>query len=282
MMRAQGGDKPDFGPFEDDYKGYDLAEEDGSRGPLILGLAVTVVLIFAAVVWNTYRQGVRPDGDRLPIIAAEAGDYRRAPEDRGGAETPGMDRRIYDQMDGGVPIVAAAVRGSEAAGPEARDRFLDGGPPMELRPGLSDEPGPIIVEPAPPVQVVDPTPSEPERSADVEPSAAESVTRPEPAAIEAAEPALPIGRFAFDASGAFLVQIAALRSEAAAVRAWDDALAGAPDIFAGAERRIQRADLGARGVFYRLRAGAFATRANASEFCAAVKANGASCIVVQE
>lgn len=33
-------------------------EEDAARGPLILALAVGVLLVFGAVVWNTYRQGI--------------------------------------------------------------------------------------------------------------------------------------------------------------------------------------------------------------------------------
>ena len=45
---------------------------------------------------------------------------------------------------------------------------------------------------------------------------------------------------------------------------------------------IERADLGARGVFYRLRAGAFGSREGASDFCDAYKSTGGDCIVVRE
>jgi len=48
----------------------------------------------------------------------------------------------------------------------------------------------------------------------------------------------------------------------------------------GTEKRVQRADLGARGVFYRLQVGAFDTRDNASAFCNHLKSRGGDCIVV--
>jgi hypothetical protein len=54
----------------------------------------------------------------------------------------------------------------------------------------------------------------------------------------------------------------------------------APDLFIGANLDIQRADLGAKGVFYRLRVGTFPDRDAAKEFCADVKAAGKDCMVV--
>jgi len=76
------------------------------------------------------------------------------------------------------------------------------------------------------------------------------------------------------------VQIAALRSEEAAETAWKRVTASAPELYYGATKIIQRADLGSEGVFYRLRVGAFADRSEASAFCDAIKDAGANCIVV--
>jgi cell division septation protein DedD len=87
-------------------------------------------------------------------------------------------------------------------------------------------------------------------------------------------------RFEFVANGDYLVQIAALRSEAAAETAWKRLSSSAPELYYGATKVIQRADLGSEGVFYRLRAGAFANRSEASAFCDAIKEAGANCIVV--
>jgi hypothetical protein len=83
----------------------------------------------------------------------------------------------------------------------------------------------------------------------------------------------------FVASGPFLAQLAALQSEAAVDQAWRRLSSRAPQLFAHARLDVQRADLGQRGVYYRIRAGYFADRANASRFCERVRQMGQDCIV---
>ena len=78
------------------------------------------------------------------------------------------------------------------------------------------------------------------------------------------------------------LQISAVRSEDAANEAWSRLAQRHPEIFAGARKSVERADLGARGVFYRLRAGSFETREAASRFCDAYKQAGGDCIIVRE
>lgn len=81
------------------------------------------------------------------------------------------------------------------------------------------------------------------------------------------------------ASGPYVVQLAALRSEAAAEQTWARFSSRAPDLFAGAALNIEQADLGARGIYYRVRAGYFADRNNASAFCEHIRRMGEDCIV---
>jgi cell division septation protein DedD len=81
------------------------------------------------------------------------------------------------------------------------------------------------------------------------------------------------------ASGNYVVQLAALRSEDAAEQTWRRFSSRAPDLFEGAELNVERADLGARGVYYRVRAGYFADRDNASAFCERIRRMGEDCIV---
>ena len=92
MSRSGSSPNFDFGPYEDEYRGFDVREDDSGRGPLILFLALGVLLIFAAVVWNTYRQGVRPSEGGLPVIAGDEGPYKRVPEERGGSEVAGQGK----------------------------------------------------------------------------------------------------------------------------------------------------------------------------------------------
>jgi hypothetical protein len=81
------------------------------------------------------------------------------------------------------------------------------------------------------------------------------------------------------ANGAFVAQVAAIRSQGAVADVWRRIAAQSPALFARARPDIERADLGAGGIYYRVRAGYFADRANASLFCDRVRALGQDCIV---
>jgi hypothetical protein len=287
MMNRGSHERFDFGPSDDQYRGFEMGEEESARGPLILALAAGVLIVFAAVVWNTYRQGVRDGSGGVPLITADAGPYKRKPDNPGAEKTPGLDARFYDEMDG-----------SERADPDEAEppadyggEILQGGPPLELRPelddGLSDpETGMpnALSEEVRRLARLDGRPDDESESESVDVAAIAETPLPAPAPepAEPAEVAEPETLFDFDPRGGYLVQIAAFREQTAAERAWNAAMSSHGDIFAGARQDIQRADLGARGVFYRLRVAAFPTRSAASEFCGALKQAGRDCIVVRK
>jgi cell division protein FtsN len=52
-----------------------------------------------------------------------------------------------------------------------------------------------------------------------------------------------------------------------------------PGILGGQEPNIVRADLGAKGVYYRARVGPMATRDQAVSLCESLRAGGGDCIV---
>ena len=266
----------DTAPYEEEYRGFEIRDDESARGPLILTLALGVLIVFGAVVWNTYRQGVRPQDGALPMVVAEAQPYKRVPDDRGGVQIEDLDRRLYDVIDG-------SERGPEPTRvASTSEGFLRGGPPKDLRPaGSQDVPA---AESLPPIEEADPAPVQQAETATVEPQPEQGAAAelPQTPAMPEPEPAEPASRFAFAEGGEYLVQISALRSEAAAAEAWKKARRSNPDIFEGASMSIERADLGAKGVFFRLRAGAFGSREGASDFCAALKAEGGDCIVVRE
>lgn len=112
----------------------------------------------------------------------------------------------------------------------------------------------------------------------------ETVT-PEEAAIAAAEvppvagPPQLSAAPQFAGNGPFVAQLAALQSEAAVDPAWRRLSSRAPQLFASAQLDVERADLGQRGIYYRVRAGYFADRANAARFCDRIRQMGQDCIV---
>ena len=284
-MGRSRSERGNYAPFDDDYRGFEIRDDETARGPLILALAIGVLLVFGAVVWNTYRQGVRSSGAGIPSVIADAQPYKRTPEDRGGVAVPDTDKRFYDQMDASDRPESTDT--SIADFEDARStEFLQGGPPTELRPGIeSDAANETDPENGMPNIVADQVralANLDERPAGSDEDVAIASTNPAPMPM-AAGPMVnsqAMSEFEFSDNGAFLVQIAAFRSEEAAESAWRKASGSRPDIYQGASKHIQRADLGAKGVFYRLRVGAFDERSEATAFCTTLKSAGENCIVV--
>lgn len=79
----------------------------------------------------------------------------------------------------------------------------------------------------------------------------------------------------------YRVQIAALRSEELAADYWQRASTRRPVLMAGIVNYIQRVDLGAKGIYYRVQLGNFEDRSSASGFCDQLKETELSCYVVK-
>ncbi|MEM7768206.1 MAG: SPOR domain-containing protein [Pseudomonadota bacterium] len=298
-----------FEPSDDAYRGFDLSEdEETARGPLILTLALGVLIVFTAVVWNTYRQGIREPGE-VPLIRAETTPYKTAGDDTGTAHINGLGETIYRQFEAGPDDEAPALRTGDdpyqvadtGIGTGTGEESLQGGPAIDLIESLGSSAG--SEEAATPRQdqlralaelATDAlsdlnrgeTSAAPSAAAATPPPAT-SATAPPPPAPEPAptpestpEPAAPTPATGLTPNGAYLVQLAAFRSAEAANTGWTAITAELPGLFTGTDKRVQRADLDAKGVFYRLQVGAFDTRTNATAFCAQLKAAGRDCIVV--
>ncbi len=291
-MAEMSFDRPGFS-FDDldeleGERDFPVREDAGGRGPLILALAGGVLVVFGAVVWNTYSGGVRTNDGDLPVLLAEKSDYKT--KGPGAQVEPDQPRRVYRQIETLPEERVVPARVTVPGAPVERDVRLAGEPPMDLRPGSDpDAAAPPLRDKAEPDPLVSPAPSE------IVPEVPETSERTELAEVPSirtdrldAEPETtpqsrsgPEPRFAFSADGNYLVQVAALRSEDSAEEAWSKLSVTHGEILEGATRYIQRADLGAKGVFFRLRAGRFQDRSEAVSFCDALKADGGSCIVVE-
>jgi len=82
------------------------------------------------------------------------------------------------------------------------------------------------------------------------------------------------------ASGAYVVQVSAQRSEGEAQSAYQSLQTKYPGVLGGRNASIKRVDLGDKGgVFYRAQVGSFATSEQATTFCNSLKDAGGQCIV---
>ena len=79
-------------------------------------------------------------------------------------------------------------------------------------------------------------------------------------------------------SGGVFVQVSAQKSEDAAKSTYRELQVKFPNILGKLDPNILRADLGDKGVYYRVRVGPFAS-ADAQKICGNYKAAGGDCII---
>jgi hypothetical protein len=75
------------------------------------------------------------------------------------------------------------------------------------------------------------------------------------------------------------VQVSSQRSEADAQAAFRALRAKFPNQLGGREPIVRRADLGAKGIYYRAMVGPFASMEEAAGMCSNLKAAGGTCLV---
>jgi hypothetical protein len=80
-------------------------------------------------------------------------------------------------------------------------------------------------------------------------------------------------------TGGLMVQLSSHKSESDALASFRSLQSRFPDELGGRQGVVRRADLGAKGVFYRAMVGPFASAHEANQFCANLKAAGGSCVV---
>jgi hypothetical protein len=272
---------PDRGVYEpgDDVRVFDGSEDDedveGSRLPLLIVLALLVLAMFAGVVWLAYTQGVARGRTETPVLTAQNGPARTAPQNAGGAQEPYKGFKIYEQPAPPDDAADATTTPSVAA-PAAKPAPV----PAPSRPVAAVAPSPAApastskmaaATPAPvkavPLAVKPPAPVMVKKV--LPPTAAPRVAAAKPAPVPA--PAT--------ASGAFALQIGAYKSPAEAEAAWKAYEAKHGALLAGASNEVQRADLGDKGIWYRLRLTGFPSKDVASAMCDRLKADGGGCFL---
>ena len=306
----------DRGVYEpgDDVRVFDGSEDDedveGSRLPLLIVLALLVLAMFAGVVWLAYTQGVARGRTETPVLTAQNGPARIAPQNPGGAEQPYKGFKIYEQPappDDDVDTAtttsdtpAASVAPPPATAPKP---VAPPAPVAAPRPVAAAGPAPkpaavaIAAKPEPKVAALAPAPAKPAPVA-ANPAAPVVVKKelPAPAAVAPVAPATAAPRSlalvppvtpappaaagpAPVAAGGAILQIGAYKSQAEADGAWKAYKAKHAALLNGAAEEVQRADLGDKGTWYRLRIVGFPSKDVASAMCDRLKADGGGCFV---
>jgi hypothetical protein len=140
----------------EDVRVFDGSEDDedveGSRLPLLIVLALLVLAMFAGVVWLAYTQGVARGRTETPVLTAQNGPARIAPQNPGGAEQPYKGFKIYEQPAPPDDKVDTATTTAAPAAPVPAAPVAAAPKPVALAP----PPAPVV--PPKPVAVAAPKP----------------------------------------------------------------------------------------------------------------------------
>jgi cell division septation protein DedD len=257
------------------------------RNRLIAG-GVLVLALAGFWYWSSNGEG---GNETVPVITADGSPEKVKPADEGGLEVPNQDVAILNGENSAAPAQGETVL------PAPEQPATPPAPPAEPAPAATSEAAPATADagaavPSVPAPAVDAIPSVP---APAEPSAATSEATPPaaPATSEAApvpateEPAQTAAAEAAPAAepapaatgGSARIQLAAVKSEAAAQKEWARIQKANPDLLGGLSLHVERFNKTASEVYYRIQAGPLADKAAAKQLCAKLKQKNQACLV---
>ena len=249
--------------------GEDDEEEGGSHLPAVIVIAGLVLAAFGGVVWLAYNNGVARGRADLPAATAQIAANEQPAVAPSSVVIAPKQIKIYQQQAG-----SDDVDQEPATAPPAR--LTKPGAPLALR-SQPTEAKPEVVPPAPnPVAVIQsvlpPAKTTPKPVEQTLPATGA------PAKLVAQAPAKPATLpKATAATGAYVLQIGAYKSQSDADTAWKAFQAKHAALLSGFGPDVRKADLGDKGVWYRLRVGSFADKDAAVAMCDRLKAEGAAC-----
>jgi cell division septation protein DedD len=308
MQNRDSFDDPESaGIFGNIVRALDMRHSFAARKPVWAGgLVVATLAVLGAVLVYTYpREAAERDLAAVPIIRADAGPIKIMPEDAGGMEIAHRDSVVFDTLrpDDGERRVENLL--PEAEQPLPREEMFAGLKTELPDPAVvaGDEEGAVDVTAD---AVEDDEPQDYESVADYEsPAADEAATapaaaakvaasgaplpavKPEPTAKDAAaaaktEPAAGLSLSAKEAgsAGTHFVQLGSVKDESGAKAEWKKLQAAHNGVLGNLDYRVQRADLGARGTFFRIQGGPVG-KSEAEQICKAITSvKPGGCLVV--
>lgn len=265
----------------EDFDDDDGEEERGLSGLVVLLMGVVMLGALASVVWIAYKQGIR-NGQQQASAPYVSADPEPLKIENSVADTAnGGDLTVYDRVGGQetepVEVIAegpeepatrrsgdpigdiAATTGAEGAAAEdlVADRITELARADEQ---LQTDPVAAAPEPVPATRA----------TAASTPTAEPVAAPPKPTVTYRSGGAL---------TGSHLVQIGAFRSQEEADGQWSKLQGKLGAYLDGKANDVERADVGDKGVFYRLRIGPFASADEAKTYCAGLKERGTDCLI---
>jgi len=269
----------------------------------MVGSALLGAVALGGALAFAYKQsGGSMSSGEPPVVQADTRPVKEAPQNAGGKEFPHKNKLIYERLQNGNQPEAErivprqeqlAMPAMPGAGPVAAPPAVatvddpDGGPrrvkTLVVRPDGSVMPPPAAapapapapqqlaaVAPAPQAAPAAPPPAPaaaPAPAADPQPVAAIPTPKPKPAAPPAPRE--------------YVVQVGSKQNQTDALATFADMQQKYPSLLASYRPMVQKANLGAKGIWYRLRIGPIADKSAANKLCGDLKSQGhPDCLVM--
>ena len=297
--------------FNDDYDSSRPSRSEGRSFSVIVGVVLGIVVAGGAG-WYFLRDGggLQFTPGAVGFVKADPTPYKIRPDSPGGMQVENQDKLVYDRVAKGQ-----APNRVESLLPPAEEPKA---PPIKpVEPPKVEAPAPVVVSPPEPpkpaeVAKVEPAKVEtpPPAPKTETPKEEAKPTAPQPDPLAAAVAAATGGRTSATgpiavtpekpstaalapeaqtaavpmpaASGTgFQIQLASVLSEEAAMAEWKRVSGKNKELLGTYSPAVTKADLGDRGVFYRLRVGPLADKAAADALCASLAEAKVGCIAVK-
>lgn len=289
---------------KDDVRVFDGGEDDeaeGSHLPVVIIIAILVLAAFGGVVWLAYNQGVARGRGEIPVQVAanEAGKPAgqiKVYQQPAGAEDEESVQTAPANPQTGEPAVKPAPAPAIVAPPPAPPVQTAAKPPVQVAqavpPALAPvKPQPAKPQPAPQTATAATKPPAPLGLAHPAPPPAAvqkplTIAKQVPAAVTPPpKPVVAVTPKPVEtkpaAAGAYLLQIGAYKSQEEAMAAWKAYAGKHATLLKGFGPDVQRADLGDKGVWYRLRVSSFADKNAAAALCDRLKGENGACFLAR-
>mgnify|MGYP002629577267 CR=1 FL=1 len=252
-----------------------------------------------------------------PLVRAEITPVKIRPDNPGGLQVPNRDKLVYGRMQGAAtseeqtverllaepekPLSAPTETAipTIAKVPKLADvRQAQPPPPPKAPTAASGAKAPLkLSKSSAPIRLDKNIGSKPNKSSDSKPAAI--VSKPKTAVAKPALPSKtvakqvapnpqpiaskisPPAKMKTASRGVYRVQLAAARTEELAQTEWNRVRRRNLDLLGDLGLAITRADLGTKGVFYRVRVGPLADDARARALCGALSKRKIGCLVIK-
>ncbi len=271
---------------------FDDSENETANSPIKLLVAIAGVALIAAFSWFAYKWAKAPSSDTPQIIHAEPGPHKVVPDHRGGINIPYQDKLIYNRIgDSTTDDPAERLLPPPEQPAMMQNQAVDANPNMNMAqpqaPINNGQPLPqngmqqqYLQQP----QVVNP--QHPVAPDQVQPPVQPQVMQPQamqtPKAFENteidSEPTIKKTKSVESISGNYFVQLATVKSEAAALKEWKRLQT--KHNLKGIKSQIKESERPDGEVFYRLLMGPFTEKVKALKY--AVKIDGTKVVHVAD